>query len=81
MAAFRDIRRFGKRPILGAEQLGRIRSDDDPARLTRGRPHLDFSSLGQRQCILDVDAEIPDGVLNLGVAEQNLNCPEIPCCL
>jgi hypothetical protein len=36
-----------------------------------------FQFLGQRQCILYIDAEIPDGILNLGVPEQDLNCSEI----
>lgn len=37
----------------------------------------DFSSLRQQQCVFDVDAEIADGVLDLRVAEQDLNCTNV----
>jgi hypothetical protein len=39
----------------------------------QGRSPSDFSALGQFQCILNVDAGIPDCVLDLGMAKQHLD--------
>jgi hypothetical protein len=40
-----------------------------------------FRRLGQLQRVFDVDAKIPNGVFDLGVAKQDLDRSEITCCL
>ena len=42
-------------------------------------PHSYFNLLCNRECIVDVDAEIPNSALNLRVAEQELDGPEVTC--
>jgi hypothetical protein len=39
---------------------------------------LNLRLLGDLQCIVDLDAEIPDGTFELRVSKQELNGPEIP---
>lgn len=36
---------------------------------------------GQGQCIVDVNAEIPDRILNVGMAQQNLHGSKVPVAL
>ena len=50
-------------------------------RNTQGHALSDFSTLGQFQCILSVNAEIPDCVLDLGVTKQDLDCANVTSCL
>ena len=38
----------------------------------------DFGALGQGQRIIDVHAEVPDGVLDVGMPEQNLDGSQVP---
>ena len=38
----------------------------------------DFCSLREQQGILYVDAKITDRVLDLGMTQKNLDCPQIP---
>ena len=60
-------------------------NDRDKALSIRGsarkwsRVWLDFRSLGEFEGIFDVDAEIPDCVLDFGVAQQDLNSAEVSC--
>jgi hypothetical protein len=49
------------------------RSEKARPHKAQGRSPSDFSPLGQFQCILNVDAEIPDCVLNLGMAKKDLD--------
>jgi hypothetical protein len=37
----------------------------------------DFGSLRQQQRVLDIDAEISNSILDLGVAEQDLNGADV----
>jgi hypothetical protein len=57
---------------LGAQQRGIRLPDDDEEPTTS-----DFHSLGQRQCIVDVHAEIPHRVFNLCMTQQNLDRAKI----
>jgi hypothetical protein len=69
----------------------RAQSRSNPVRRSsseRARPHdaqgrspSDFSPLCQFQCILNIDAEIPDCVLNLGMAKQDLDRSKVTSCL
>jgi len=43
----------------------------------RGAESSNFGSLGWRQGIIDIDTEISNRVLDVGMAQQDLNCPEI----
>ena len=43
----------------------------------RVRGRLDFRSLRQRQCVLDINAKVADSALNLGVTEQDLHGSQI----
>ena len=45
------------------------------------RVWLDFRSLGEFEGIFDLDVEIPDCVLDFGVAQQDLNSAEVTFCL
>ena len=45
------------------------------------RVWLDFRSLGEFEGIFDVDAEIPDCVLDFGVAQQDLTARRLPVVL
>ena len=42
-------------------------------------PPSDFCGFRQGQCVIDVDPEIPNGVLDLTVSEQQLDRPQVPC--
>lgn len=44
-----------------------------------GRPQLrlNFGALSQKQSVFDIDPEIPNGVLDLGVTQQYLNCTNV----
>ena len=37
----------------------------------------DFGPFRQRQSIIDIYADISDGMLDVGMTEQDLNCPQI----
>jgi hypothetical protein len=37
----------------------------------------DVDLLGDGKCIINLDAEVPDGALHLGVAKEQLNRPEV----
>jgi hypothetical protein len=39
---------------------------------------LDLNLLGNQECIVDIDAQIPNGTLDLGVAEQELDGRRLP---
>jgi hypothetical protein len=41
-------------------------------------PGLDFGPFCEHQGILDVDAEVPDGVFDLRVSQQDLDRPQVP---
>ncbi|MBB3773803.1 hypothetical protein FHS55_004448 [Angulomicrobium tetraedrale] len=41
----------------------------------------DFSCLGKRKRIIDIDTKVSNGVFDFGVSKQNLNSSEIACCL
>ena len=58
---------------MGAKRPAR----SGPSEPGRDRPTSDLSSLSQDQCIFDIDAEIPDGVFDLRVAERDLDRPKI----
>jgi hypothetical protein len=38
----------------------------------------DVDLLGDGERIIDLDAEVSDRALHLGVPEEELNCPEVP---
>jgi hypothetical protein len=40
---------------------------------------LHLGLLGDLQCIVDLDSEIPNGAFEFGMAEEKLNGPEISC--
>jgi hypothetical protein len=44
-----------------------------PLDLREAGKFSDFGSLGQRQCIVDINAKIPDRVLDVCMPEQNLH--------
>lgn len=48
-----------------------------PSGYGQAAPTSNFDSFRKEQRIFDIDAEIPDGVLYLGVPEQYLDGPEI----
>lgn len=37
----------------------------------------DLMRFGERQCVIDIDAEISNCVFDLGVPQQDLNCPKV----
>ena len=39
--------------------------------------YSDFGSLGQRQSIIDIHAEISDGILDVGMAQQYMYRPQV----
>jgi hypothetical protein len=43
----------------------------------RGRSSSNFRPLGEFQCILYINAQIPDRVLDLGVSKQYLDCSKV----
>jgi hypothetical protein len=52
-------------------------SKSDPSACGRTAPNSDFGSLSQDERIFDVNAEIPDRILNLCVPKQYLDRPKI----
>lgn len=52
----------------------------EPPAEAKGLPSLlsDLRSLSQRERVLHFDAEVPHRGLDFGVAEQNLNSPQVP---
>lgn len=54
----------------------RIAATRDTPYVAAGR-RLDFGLLGNLQRVINLDAEIPHGTLQLGVAKQLLNRPQI----
>ena len=41
--------------------------------LVKSGRHSDFGALREGQCIIDVDAEVPDGVLDVRVPQEDLD--------
>jgi hypothetical protein len=41
--------------------------------------NLHLGLLGDLQCIVDLDSEIPNGAFEFGMAEEKLNGPDISC--
>lgn len=64
----------GAKPIESWERLSE-QNGATPQRV--GPSPSDLNSLGQLQCILNVDAEIPHCVLDLGMAKQDLDRPKV----
>jgi hypothetical protein len=54
---------------------------DGPALAFRAEPAPRSGPFGKSKRIFDVNAEIADRALNLGVAKQDLNCSEVPVAL
>ena len=48
-------------------------------RIRRSLTRLHLGLLGDLQCIVDLDSEIPNGAFEFGMAEEKLNGPEISC--
>ncbi len=44
-----------------------------------GLRQLDLNLLGNQKCIVGIDAQVPHRTLDLGVAQQELDGPEIAC--
>jgi len=55
------------------ESLKRLPEERARPHNAQGRSLSDFSTLGQFQCILYVNAEIPNCVLDLAMAKQDLD--------
>lgn len=65
---------------VGYWPAARLRHDarKRPHSLVCGRlPQLDFSLLRDFQRVIDLDAKIPDGAFELGMAKQQLNGPQV----
>ena len=43
------------------------------------RSRLNLRPLSQEQSVLDIDAEASDGVLDFGMAQKDLDCPDVAC--
>lgn len=69
-----DVRYWAK---ADGRLLQSERSRPGSPRRTRSRKWLHLDTLCQRQGILDVDAEVAHGVLDLGVAEKDLNRTQV----
>jgi len=49
-----------------------------PISVTDEPPRLDFCFLRKEKSVFNIHAEIPDGILDLRVSKQDLDCPQIP---
>ena len=45
----------------------------------RSTPNLDLDLLGDRQRVVYLNTEVSDRAFDLGVAEQQLNSPQVAC--
>lgn len=63
---------FARYEPADAGMLGEIQPQKSDATFEVPRPTSDLGSLGQEQCVLGIDAKVPNGVLELGVAKQDL---------
>lgn len=64
-------------PLLAASVIVELRQKRPSEHARRPQVLSDFDALGQDKSILNVDPEIPDRVLDLGMAEQNLDRTQI----
>jgi hypothetical protein len=68
----------GERPLWGTRHYDRLWPVSD-RRIRRSLTRLHLGLLGDLQCIVDLDSEIPNGAFEFGMAEEKLNGPEISC--
>ena len=67
-----------ERPVLSVDGYARLWPVSD-RRIRRSLTRLHLGLLGDLQCIVDLDSEIPNGAFEFGMAEEKLNGPEISC--
>ena len=72
-------------PRLGAHSSGRLGADTDPTVLwswrapgPQGPVRLELDLLRDAESILDLDPEVPNGALQLRMAEQELDGSQVP---
>ena len=63
--------KFGGMDVSDAKRLKALEDE------TRRRLHSDVDFLGDLRCIVNLDAKVANGALNLRVAEQQLECTHI----
>ena len=71
-----DVPMSGYRPLVMTEcgYFSRSLIGQSMSALPSGS---DVDLLGNCESIIDLDAEIPDGALDLGMPQEQLNCPQV----